>query len=171
MEYKASLDTLAKTITIGVIILFVVIGYGRIIALLSAPANFTSVLIQSSVLLLFVVTILGSYLYAPRYYKVENNALMIARPISYKVIQLNDIADIRGLDGPETAGGIRTFGVGGLFGYYGKFYAPRIGNFTMYATQRRNHVLIKTKLGQSIVISPDDTGIVEKIKEKILLTP
>ena len=67
MEYKASLDTLAKIITTGVIILFVVIGYGRVKALFIAPANITSILIQSSVLLLFIGTILGSYIYAPQY--------------------------------------------------------------------------------------------------------
>jgi hypothetical protein len=50
---------------------------------------------------------------------------------------------------------IRTFGVGGLFGYYGWFY--RKGPFRLYATRRDTLVEIVVQGGR-IVVSPDDPG-------------
>ena len=62
---------------------------------------------------------------------------------------------------------IRTFGNGGLFGYYGKFYSSKLGNITLYATQSRNRVLIKTIHGTQIMITPDDLSLVEALQEKL----
>ena len=58
---------------------------------------------------------------------------------------------------------IRTFGVGGLFGIYGKFYTNGLGNITVFGTQSKNYILIRTN-SQKIVITPDDIGIIEKIR-------
>jgi hypothetical protein len=60
-------------------------------------------------------------------------------------------------------GTIRTFGVGGLFGYFGKFHTPNIGHITFYATQRVNKVLIVTKQGKKIILTPDDIGLIQNI--------
>ena len=51
---------------------------------------------------------------------------------------------------------IRTFGVGGLFGYFGKFRNSKIGTMTWYATMRNQAILINLKDGQRIVITPDN---------------
>jgi hypothetical protein len=52
MEYKASLDTLAKIITIGVVILFIVIGLQSVKALLVAKGDSTIILMHAGILLL-----------------------------------------------------------------------------------------------------------------------
>lgn len=59
---------------------------------------------------------------------------------------------------------IRTFGVGGLLGYFGKFYTPQIGHMTFYATQRTNRILIVDKQGKKFLLTPDDISLIEKIK-------
>lgn len=51
---------------------------------------------------------------------------------------------------------IRTFGVGGLFGYFGKFANAKLGNMTWYATRRDKTVLIKTAGNKKIILTPDD---------------
>ena len=53
-------------------------------------------------------------------------------------------------------GVIRTFGVGGLFGYYGQFYNSKIGSMTWYATRQNNTVLVRTIDNKNIVLTPDE---------------
>lgn len=167
MEYKASLDTLAKGITIGVFILLIVIGQKNIKALLAAQGDTTTILIHSGTLLFFVVVLLGSWLYAPQSYTFDTNDLYINRPIGNVKFKLDNIKEIRIVPKHDMEGTIRTFGVGGLWGYYGKYHNAKIGNFIMYATQRKNKVLISTKDNKRIIITPDSTELVDKILEKI----
>ncbi len=167
MEYKASLDTVAKIITAGTIILFLVIGARSIKVLTLAQGNTTAILIHSGILLLFIALLLGCYLFAPHYYRVENHNLIIVRPANNKTIKLSDIEEIRPVENNEMLGGIRTFGNGGLFGYFGKYYYPKIGKVNLYATQRKNRILIETKQGAKFIITPDDQSIIENIKGKI----
>lgn len=164
MEYKASLDTLAKIITGVTIIIFVLIGYISVKAIWVSEGNISTLLIHIIIILFFSSIILFSYLYAPKSYSVDDAQLIINRPISKVTITLSDIEEVREISNAEMTGAIRTFGVGGLFGYYGKYYAPKIGHLKLYATQRRNMVLILTKQGQKILISPDDIRIIEKLK-------
>ncbi len=51
---------------------------------------------------------------------------------------------------------IRKIGVGGLFGYYGKFVKRSFGSMTFYATRRNNYVLVTMTDDRKIIITPDD---------------
>jgi len=167
MEYKASLDTVAKIITAGTIVLFLFLGYRSVKVLMLSQGNATAMLIHGGVLLLFIALLLGCYLFAPHYYRVENNNLIIVRPANNKIIKLSDIEVIRPVENSEMLGAIRTFGNGGLFGYFGKYYYPKIGNVNLYATQRKNRIFIETKQGLKFIITPDDLSIIDNIKGKI----
>jgi hypothetical protein len=50
---------------------------------------------------------------------------------------------------------VRLFGVGGMFGYYGKFYSFALGNENWYATDMNRAVLLETDTGK-FVVTPDD---------------
>ncbi len=145
MEYKASLDTLAKVITTGVGILFIAIGQQNVRVLFIPKGDATTILIHTGTLLLFVAIFMGSLLFAPQSYSVDNTDLTINRPVGKVKIKLVDITQVRSLTDNEMKGTIRTFGVCGLFGYFGKFHTPSIGHTTFYATQRQNRILITTK--------------------------
>lgn len=82
-------------------------------------------------------------------------------------LKFDDIEQVRAVEEGEMNGLIRTFGVGGLFGYFGKYYANRIGNMTLYATQRKNRILIITKQHKKIVITPDDLSMLEKLEQGV----
>ncbi|MGC9151438.1 MAG: PH domain-containing protein [Microbacter sp.] len=166
MEYKASLDNTAKIITVLVIAVFVYLGYRSIHLMMLHPDDLRMLLVQGGVLLLFLVLIIGSYLMSPRYYRVENDNLVIVRPAKNKLISLDEIASVRILDPNEAGGAIRTFGNGGLFGYYGKYFYPKFGRVTLYTSQRKNRILIETKQGFKFMISPDDTDIIQHIERK-----
>lgn len=164
MDYKASLDTLAKVMTTGIFILFAGIGLSSINAIWHAAGDRTTILIHGSVLFLFVAILLGSWLFAPQSYTLDTTALSINRPIGKVIINRSSIQEARMIDEGELKGTIRTFGNGGLFGYYGKYYNATIGHMTWYLTQPKNRILIVTTEGKKIVISPDDAGLVDNLK-------
>ena len=163
LNYKASLDNLAKIITIFVLIIIATIAYMSIKALVISEGDVRVISIHS-VILLFLFAILGfCYFIGPQSYTIENGSLNIVKYAGNKKIKLSDIVEIRTITDGELTNIIRTFGVGGLFGYYGKYYSSNIGNITFYATQKRNKVFILTKQGDKIIITPDDLGIIEHI--------
>jgi hypothetical protein len=164
MEYKASLDTLCKVMTAGVFVLFIAIGQKNVRAVIAAHGDLTPTLIHGGVLLLFVATIVGSYLFSTNSYTVTDSEFIIHRPISNRVIKIADIAEIRTTDSTDFTGTIRTFGVGGLFGYYGKYYSSKIGSMTWYVTQKQNKILVRTQQGDKIIISPDDISLVDQVQ-------
>jgi hypothetical protein len=164
MQFKASLDPLAKGITFGVIALFVFLGQKSISILLLDQNDLSTIFIHLGTIVFFVGLVLGCYLFSIRSYAIKDRCLIIQRPIGNVKIAIKDIQDVRPLAHFETRGIVRTFGVGGLFGYFGKFYIPSIGSSTFYATQRKNKILIITKNDQNLIITPDDISLVEKLK-------
>ena len=166
MEYKASLDTPAKVITIVTFVLLLAVGQESVRILIAAGGSAETILIHSGILLTFIVLLLGSWLYAPKSYTLSDSYLLINRRIGKVNIRLSDIKQVRVLTDDETKKTIRTFGVGGLFGYFGKYHTPGIGHLTFYATQRKNKVLILTNSDKKIVITPDDIDLAEKLKQQ-----
>jgi hypothetical protein len=79
--------------------------------------------------------------------RVRRNAW---RPTS---IPLSGIREIEILPPGALRGAIRTFGVGGLFGYYGWFYKK--GAFRLWAT-RSDRLVEIVAAGRRVVVSPDD---------------
>jgi len=152
MKYKASLDKLAKAISF----LFVIIS----IFFLFFP-NFFSIEEQEEVKIIFFVipflifiSIL-CFILKPSYYILEDETIIIHRIFKDVKILRSDILKVELVPAEKLKWSIRTFGVGGLFGYFGKFYNRNIGSMTWYATQRENFVLIKTSKN-NIIITPDE---------------
>jgi hypothetical protein len=79
--------------------------------------------------------------------RVRRNAW---RPTS---IPLAGIREIAVLPPGALRGAIRTFGVGGLFGYYGWFYKK--GAFRLWAT-RSDRLVEIVAAGRRVVVSPDE---------------
>lgn len=164
MEYKASFDTLTKVISLGVLVLFAFIAQKSVKALLVAEGDTTTVLIHSGIILFLLATLVISYLFSVKSYLIAGNELVIRRHVNEKRISIADIAEIRLVAEEDMRGTIRTFGNGGLFGYYGKYYNRTFGSMTLYTTQRANRVFIRTKSGSKIIISPDDLSLVAELK-------
>lgn len=163
MKYKASLDSLTKILSVSVVFFLV----GMFVYLWQFREN-NGVLIPLLILIpIFIVV----YLYSPQYYLLDDSNLKIVRIASNVTVKLSDITKITGVEKRELGFGIRTFGSGGFLGYYGKFTYDKIGKVTLYATQRKNMVLIDTKDGKKIIITPDDMGLLELVKEKINKLP
>ena len=154
-----------QIITIVIILLFAFLSYRSYIGIVYSKGDTNIIIVHSLILVTLIGTLLGCYLFAPQKYSVNGNELIIHRLISNKIILIDSIKEIRQVDKSELRGMIRTFGVGGLFGNYGKFRTPSLGNIIMYATQNKNYVLIITDERKTI-ITPDDLQIIEQIKHK-----
>lgn len=142
--YKASLDKTAIIITILVSLLF------------GALVVFDFILPLAILLIIIYLICLNL---KPLRYEINENEIIIRRLIRSVRISRSDIESLQLLDKSELRGTIRTFGVGGLFGWYGKFTNGQLGDMTWHVTRRDKIVLINTKDGKKILISPDEAEI------------
>jgi hypothetical protein len=141
MIYKASLDKTAIIITNVVTLLF-----GTLIVF-----NF---ILPLAIILMIIYLI--CLLLKPLSYEITEDKLIIRRLIKSVHMNRSDIESLELIDKAELSGTIRTFGVGGLFGWYGKFANSKLGDMTWYITRRDKPVLIIKKDGKKILISPNE---------------
>lgn len=167
MKFKASLDTAAKIITGGIFLLFVYLGHRNVQEILESRADGSNYLLPILILVFLMMVLGGTWLFSPQAYEIGDGKLTVKRWIGDLGIGLHEIVEIKELTKEETKGTIRTFGVGGLFGYFGRFYIPGIGKVLFYATQRKNKVLIKMKDEKQIILTPDDLKFIQYLKSKI----
>ena len=151
MIYKATLDNGAKAITIAVTILFAGIITSEFIYKNNAPPFVLyltlGVLIAAYVLAFILRTIS---------YEITPGEFIIHRLLSDVRIDRVSIQHVEIIPREQIGNAIRTFGVGGLFGYFGKFYSSKMGTMTWYATRRNNTVLIQTNTNKKIIVTPDE---------------
>ncbi len=152
MTYKASLDNLAKIVTAICTILFSII---MAFMIWQSKGNLDLSYIAIIVLLLFTYII--SYSFSPKNYSITDENIIINRLFSNKEIRISSIHKVQELNNNELFCSIRTFGVGGLFGYFGKFWVSKLGSMTWYATKRNDAVLIETG-SKKYILTPDERG-------------
>ena len=160
MEFKTSLDKLAKVVTAVITILFTAIIVLQLI-FIQDFGNTSSIITITTLLISYLI----AFIFRPISYIILDEFLVIHRPLLDLKIALNEIENMVVLDSQELKGTIRTFGVGGLWGYWGSFANSRIGAMKWYATRMSNAVLITTGNNKKIVLTPDDPELfVEKLK-------
>lgn len=151
MKYKASLDKLAWIVTIVVTVLFV--GAAALqIGLMNQIDSIVPVTISIGLLLIYAI----AFAFRPAGYTVSRDQLIIHRPLKNVTLAKSDIQTAQVITKKDIGWAVRTFGVGGLFGYYGKFANSTIGNMTWYATRMDKPVLITTVHDKKIIVTPDE---------------
>ena len=150
MTYSTSLDNLAKAITAGVTLLFV---YIIILQYPVAPGEGMEPFFLAAVLLLIYGI---TYAFRPISYILTSEQLIIHRPIADVKIDRSQVKSVELLDEGTLRWSVRVFGVGGLFGYFGKFANRKLGSMTWYATRRNKAVLVLTTENNKIILTPDE---------------
>jgi len=143
--YSASWDNLVKGVTTGVFALMV-----TVIAILGLVSN--SLLFTAALITLFGSVLLVIFLWAPRGYELYDNLVVVRRPIGAAKIAIAQAASRWNW----TWWGLRLFGSGGIYGYYGIFMFKGIGTVRMHATNRHKLVLVTDVNGRKHLLSPDD---------------
>ena len=151
MIYKASLDKTALLITSLVTLMF-----GALIVF-----NF---ILPLAIFLIIIYLICMAL--KPLSYEITKDELIIRRLIKSVRMNRADIKSVELIEKATLSGTIRTFGVGGLFGWYGKFANSQLGAMNWYVTRRDKPVLIIKKDSKKILISPDQAeAFVTEFKE------
>ena len=153
MIYTTSLDKSAKIITIAVTIFFACIVVAQISTIKttgSSPAIFATAAL--------LLTYFGTFSFRPVSYELNDNKLVIHRPLRNVNIPQDTIASVEQIDKASLSWSIRVWAVGGLFGYWGLFTNRKFGSMTWYATRKNNAVLIKTIYRRHIILTPDEPG-------------
>ena len=151
MTYKTSLDNLAKIVTIMTTIIFATI----IIAQFSLLRNEGNSVPISTIILLALIYF-GIFSFRPINYKLTVDELIIHRPLSDVKILRDEIKSVEQIDKSKLSWAVRIFGVGGLFGYWGKFSNAKLGSMTWYATRKTNVVLVTTIYNKKIILTPNE---------------
>ncbi len=103
--------------------------------------------------LIMLPTMLACEGLAPQRLEVGESQIVVLRRYQSVVISRDEIKSVEQLTANAMRGAIRTCGVGGLFGYYGKYYTRSIGSFSLYATGSENLFLIRKWNGKNIVVA------------------
>jgi len=159
MDYKASTDMTVKVMSIGVTVLFAFIIYRMAAFQSKSPLMFYGVI--GLILAIYLV----SFGLCTWSYRVDEKSLVIVAPFYNKTISKQDIQTAELIDKDKLGSVIRTFGNGGLFGYYGWYSSSNIGPFFFYGTQHKNRILIQMKNGEKYIITPDDVSILAALKQ------
>ncbi|MFQ5724431.1 MAG: PH domain-containing protein [Terriglobia bacterium] len=146
MEFRAPYDGLATGITIAVLGLFLG-GAGVVVSQPALPPA-----LRYGLAALFLLIPLVTYSYAPTGYRVGPEGVRIQRGWGSVLIPRERLRGGRRAEGLELWG-IRTFGSGGLFGFFGWFYSRRFGHYRAYVTHR--HKLVVVEAERVYLLSPD----------------
>ena len=103
--------------------------------------------------LIMLPTMLACEGLAPQRLEVGESQIVILRRYRSVTIRRDEVRSVEKLPKDAMRGAIRTFGVGGLFGFFGRYYTRSIGSFSLYATGTDNLFLIRKWDGTNIVIS------------------
>jgi hypothetical protein len=166
MKYPASLDLPAKITTILVIVLFAIAGY-EMVRNITAYHSTARLSFEAVTVLVLILAIVVSYIYAPRAYMLDSDFLTILRPGGNKSFKLADIVAVKSVPDGSIIWALRLFGVGGLFGYFGKYWTFALGSVTYYNTKKYNRIVITAAGDQKIMITPDDIGMLEELKNRL----
>jgi hypothetical protein len=139
MTFSASYDRNTKIISA-----IVCLG---LLAVIVAVHNF--VLTSLSLLVIFLC-----FAYSPRGYLFAGRSILVKRLAGTARVPLDELREARRATPDDFRGGIRLWGSGGLFGYYGLFSTTKLGKSTWYVTNRSNSVVVVTA-AKTVLFSPD----------------
>jgi len=158
-QFRAPWDLLLIVVTTGISVFLIWLYY-------IIPGLFQTVITWG--------IILGCAAYGIYGYSIQDGKLLVLRLGWAKGIPFSEIIDVE-VKPNAMMGSIRTWGIGGMFGYIGYFNNRILKSYKAYATHRRKTVVVSTK-DHLIVVTPDDpeefvASLKESIREQDDLSP
>lgn len=149
MRFKpARLDTCSCVVTVVTTVLLVAMAVFLAFRMPSPSGG-----IAAGVLLAIVI---GCYLWSAKEYRREGDALVIEKMAGARtVIPFRDIEHAFIVDDFAAWKPMRTFGNGGLFGYYGIFSTAEHGHISCHLTRLKRIVMIRAR-DRLFAVSPED---------------
>ena len=142
--FRARYDSLTLGITAFSLL---ILGGVSFLVLVFVPQRFSW---PAAVFLLLVL--LTTFAFSPRGFSLGPDGLRIHRPFGAHVLPWDRIRSARRAAVRELCG-LRTFGSGGMFGFFGWFWSRKLGHYRAYVTNRHDMVLIEAE--RPYLLSPD----------------
>jgi hypothetical protein len=98
----------------------------------------------------FAATVVVGLGYMPRILEANDKTVKLKRLFGPLRIPLSDIVEAKQISKLTIEDSRKTFGSDGFFGYLGRFKNQILGNYTMYATDLKNLILIRTDKGNYV---------------------
>lgn len=168
--FKASLGTTVKVTTVIIVGLFLLIGVALLLFFVMSLLD--EVFDRKSIMMPIVAIGLFGLLYwvfTERIigYEVLNEGVKIIKGNDVELIKKELVLDVKPIDYKDLRFSIRTFGIGGVFGFSGSFTNKKFGDMTWNFTRKDNLVMIVTQK-QKFVVSPDNRELfITKVSEFI----
>lgn len=145
MEFKiAKLDKMAIVVSIAATVFLIGLS---IFFIIKVPFGWAFAIFMMLIIII-------SYLLSPKNYSFEGTNLIIEKVIGKKItIPFNEIEAYVSVSDFMKLKVVRTFGNGGLFGYYGMFSTAEYGSINCQLTSLKNIFIIKSKKG-NYALSP-----------------
>lgn len=155
MKSSSPTDRVVQIIT-AIYFILIALPLAQALNIYAGPGPFGEASAMAAITL--VLAGIGIYcrMLAPRRFEFDREEFRIVRPAGTVRIPLKEIDSVDEVPREALRGLIRTFGVGGLFGYFGRFYNDTLGDLRMYATRRNGLVMVVTLDGIKRIISPAD---------------
>lgn len=150
-NYTASLDLMAKIITICIAVVLIAI----IVTVWVAPEDGEGIRVQIWTTCMMTAILTVGFSFAPTRFSLDDKGIRIRRFWTNVFIPFDMIKSARKVEKIPGKGLIRTMGSGGFFGYYGYFSNTEFGDMKWYVTHRSNVILMEVG-SEKILISPDD---------------
>jgi hypothetical protein len=97
-----------------------------------------------------MLILLYTYLHRPVQYQVENDKVVINRPVGNIEISIHDILRVDRIHHDL----LKNSSKGGAFGYFGNFNTD-FGKIRFYATRRDKLVMLTKKDNTKLILTPD----------------
>lgn len=161
MHYKATLGTSARWITILTTLLLIFIP----LIILVTAGTLEQPAILFPMLLPILIPVI-CFAYRVTGYELDNKQILVKRMVGDFLVSLNEIDSIE-VNPDAMKRSFRTFGNGGLFGFYGRFRNSIYGPYRAFVTDPKNSVILKLQKS-TIILSPDQPQkFAEKLAEKL----
>jgi Bacterial PH domain len=154
-EFKASLDTVSKIVTILMSPIFVLWPFYMFFTISQQPDHTFSqafIAIIIFVLLIYVLCLISWV----KSYTITDTELIINKFFGKRIIARADIKSAKYITKKEMGFVIRMLGNGGIFGYTGFFTNKTIGRMRWHVTNQQNLVILSMLNGKTICVSPDE---------------
>jgi hypothetical protein len=150
--FEAKLSDLSKIITYVTVAVLVVPA-----TLMSSMAMNGDSEVLIPLAIVFIVLLVAS-LFRVKSYTLDATELRIQRPVGEAILSRADLRSATPVGTKDLGFGLRLFGSGGFAGYTGIFFYRNIGRVTLYATDARKFILLRTHEDKQYLVSPVDTA-------------
>lgn len=162
---KVHLSNTVKIMSAVVIAIVIVAGIGVPLQGLMNSRYDTERYISLGILLFIILIFVSVFIYAPKRISLSDEGLILYRGLGKVRLPYSEMADIRIYRPSDSVINIRTFGIGGVLGFIGRYYNKEIGHYISYVGDYSQAFLIQMKSGKKYVMSCNNAQeMVEEVR-------